>query len=981
MESRTWPEEWQGVLEDTDGHQMVVAGPGTGKTEFLIRRVEHIVARGLANRDEILMLSFSRRASADLKRRVNERIGVGGVPVEATSFHSLALRLIEAAEPGHRPVPLTTPEQIDLVGRVLASEDPSGWPLTYRKVLTFPAFAGEVADFLMRCSERLLGPDDLDTLARERADWRGLPDLYRRYLEELAGSGRSDYGTLLSSAVALLRAPGGRDLARRFRYVLVDEYQDTSPAQAEMARLLADPHGNLTVTGDPYQSIYSFRGAELHNVARFSLDHPDARRVVLARSFRVPKEILDCAVRVVSPGFLPGEAGAVEPAPHQGRVEAYVFDQETSEADWIAHEVERAIRVDGVHPSRVAVLARSKRELFNELSRALGRRGIPHDPPQARLVDHPAVRLFHDLVVVAQHGGSLPATPPGEAAAADRAMRRILLGPLIALPLGRERSLLRARRRRWAAWAEVIRDDLPEHGYLASLLDDPGWAAEQSATDGFWYAWSGLRPIEAMVAAPDRGDWRRAWSAFAQVLARQAERDPDMSLSRFFALTEEEDFEATPLISHRPTIEGVTLTTLHQAKGLEFDMVFIANAVEGVFPDLRRSRRMLRPELLSPERATDPERQHLFQLQEEMRLAYTAMTRARLRVVWTATEAGVDQGERRPSRFLRAAVDPGSPPPGPPAPRVGDPVTLVEAQTGLRLNLLDPGVESSRRLAAARVLARPEGKWWDPEAFAGVLTPGDDAPILSGRPRLSPSQAEAYRSCPRQYALERRLRLGDAASPHAQFGALVHSALELAERAVVGTGRRHAEAGAAIDALHEVWRDADFGTPELTAAWLDKARDTVLHLYQAWPADDGEPVGLEQEVSASIGGVEWLGVIDRIEETALGLRIVDYKTSTLPVTKPEAARSIQLAFYAMSLIEQGHHVVEAAMWYPRHPARSVTTRHLDMSLLPELQAEMGSVAGSILGEDWWPSPGDHCKRCSFRLSCPAWAEGRGAFVP
>ncbi|HIE21948.1 MAG TPA: ATP-dependent helicase, partial [Acidimicrobiia bacterium] len=408
-EIRVEPEDWPEALADTDGYQIVVAGPGTGKTEFLVRRVAHLVNSGRARRDEIVVMCFSRRAAADLRRRIDQAIGAQGVPVDTTTFHSLALRLLETAADGERPVPLTTPEQVGVVAEILAEEDPKSWPVTYRGILTTPAFATEVADFLMRCSERLLTPDDLEDRAAERADWRGLPGLYRRYLEHLRNTGRTDYGVLLTQAVALLETEEGRRLVSRYSHVLVDEYQDTSPAQARVADMLAAPSANLTVAGDPYQSIYSFRGAELRNVADFSRKHPDAKRVILSRSFRVPEEIFEAALRVVSSGELPGAAGPVEPAPHRGRVEAFVFDQEAAEADWIAREVEHAIEIDRVPPAAIAVLVRSKKELLGELSRALDRRKIPHDPPDARLVDHPAVRLLHDLATVALVGG-----PPGE---------------------------------------------------------------------------------------------------------------------------------------------------------------------------------------------------------------------------------------------------------------------------------------------------------------------------------------------------------------------------------------------------------------------------------------------------------------------------------------------------------------------------------------------------------------------------------------
>jgi superfamily I DNA/RNA helicase/RecB family exonuclease len=973
---------WDRVLAELDGPQIVVAGPGTGKTEFLVRRVARIIETTAARRDQVAVLAFSRRAAADIRRRVDEALGGSGMPIDASTFHSLALRLLEAGS-DDRPIPLTTPEQVGLVGELLTREDPNDWPVMYRGILASPAFASEVADFLMRCSERLLSPDQLEERASARADWRGIPGLFRRYRQTLEESKRTDYGTMLVSAVALLERPEGQELARNYRYVVVDEYQDTSPVQAEIARLLALPSGNLTVAGDPYQSIYSFRGAELRNVARFAVDHPEAQRIVLGRSLRVPAQILESALRIVSSGELPGSAGPVAPASHSGRVETFVFDQETAEAEWIARDIEHAIKVDAIEPSSIAVLVRSKREMLAELSRALARKGILHDPPESRLVEHPAVRMINDLVTVATLGGAVPLLTPGEAAEADRAMRRILLGPLVATSLGKEREILRARRRSWQAWPIVLEAELASHPGLVALLNDPEWCSSLAAVDGFWELWTRLDDLERIILDPDRRDWRLAFTSFSQVLERQAERDATITLARLFELTEDERFESTPLLSYRPAEKRVTLTTLHQAKGLEFDVVYIANAVEGIFPDLRRGRRMLRPELLSPERTTDPEAQHLFQVQEEMRLAYTAMTRARLRVVWTATSAGVDQGEHRPSRFLAAATDPGAAGAlGPPFESAGPPVTLSEAEVSLRRTLLDPAALPVERLAAAQVLAHPGEPWWSASTFAGVPYPGPDSPILGAGLRLSPSQAESYASCPRQYALERRLRLNDSSSPYAHFGTLVHGALEAAERETLGSGKTHADLADALSHLEKEWAAADFGTPQLNVAWLKHARDAVTKLYTFWPSHDGIPVELEKKVEAVIGGVPWMGYIDRLERTSAGLRVIDYKTTKNPPSHKEAQHSVQLGFYAAAVSDEfDEPVVDAQMWFPRSDTKSVGTRSLDMSFLPEVRETMVEVTRSIHDENWEPRVSGRCERCRFRMSCPAWPQGKGAYLP
>jgi superfamily I DNA/RNA helicase/RecB family exonuclease len=977
-ERRLDPDEWGAELNQPDGYQLVVSGPGTGKTEFLVRRVTATVASGSASRDQILVLTFSRRAAREIGNRIESSLGGSTVPIEATTFHSLALRIMETSRSGATPQPLTTPEQVGLVKELLKSDDPANWPITYRGILGTTGFAEEVSDFLMRCAERLMGPAELEAQAADRADWQGIPTFYRRYLDHLAAIDRIDYGALLVSAVEILRDDDSRAIVPDFRYVLVDEYQDTSPAQAEMADLLSARSGNLTVTGDPYQSIYSFRGAELRNIDDFQNRHEQVRRIVLNQSFRVPAEIMNSALRVVSEGDLPGGAGLVRPASHPGRVETYIFDQETAEAEWIASQIERAIHVDGSDPGDLAILVRSKREMLNEISRSLDRRQIPHNRPDRRLVDHPAVKLISDLVTLAtSRNGGNNATDTET----DSAARRLLLGPLVGMSLGQLRTITGVRNREGSWLRAMEKSDLAND--LAPILAAQDWANVATASDGFWRLWTESNRFSRFVDIPERQQWRSAFASFAQVLDRQADRDPTVTLQRFFLLAEDEAFEATPLLSHRSRESSVVLTTLHQAKGLEFEEVFIANAVEGVFPDLRRSRRMLRPELLSPERTTNPSAVSQFQVQEEMRLAYTAMTRASRRVVWTATDAGIDQGEQRPSRFLIAASGRGSLADiGRPDSTEQTPITVGEAETRLRRDAADPSLSPAARLAAVSVLASSPVSGWDAARFAGLAEKGPDRPILDRAPSMSPSQADSYARCPRVYAIERRLRIGDPTSVYATSGTLIHAALEQAEKEIIGTGRIHNDVEVALGYLEQEWRSVDFGTEALNRAWLASAERKVSNLYAKWPSSSGAPVELEKKVTLDVDGVLWQGVIDRLEQTEDGYRIVDYKTGKSPIKVGDAKDSIQLGFYALAVDASNDRtaVVAAELWYPAADSVNLTTRTFDLANLSKVEEKMRELTAAISSEVWEPRVSSLCNRCSFKSSCPAWPEGKGAFV-
>lgn len=990
LDRRIAPSDWEQAVAQTDGPQIIVAGPGTGKTEFLVRRAQHLIATGKAFPAEVLILTFSRRTAADIRARSTK--GELPVPTIAT-FHSFARRLLEthgpsAGLPGTIPTLLTGPEQAALVRELLANENPADWPLPLNALLGSATLAAEVADFLLRCEERLLDPAALSRRAAGWERWRALGGFMERYLAELSARNRLDYGTLLAQATRLLDdEPVRRAVASQFRYVLVDEYQDTSPAQARLLELVTAEHRNITVTGDPYQSIYSFRGADLENVHLFptrfkGVDGKEARRLILTTSFRVPAEIMTSALRIVSGGALPGGAGKVTPASHPGRVEAYVFDQASGEADWIASKVER-LHLEGRVPyAKMAVLVRSSRHLLPELSRALDRRKIAHLRPDRRLGDHPAVRIIFDLAIAAFTQSQEPETGPGWAEEADRAMRRLLLGPLLGVSIGRERELLRERRRTQKKWSEV----LAEHGVgsevLREFLSDPTWCRGTAAADAFWQVWTTLPELLPLVEDREMADFRRAWTEFSQALDQQRERDRSVDLIDYESLLAQDDFEAVPLLSIEPgSGDQLTLTTLHQAKGLEFDIVIIADAAEGVFPSLHRTNALLRPERLNPE--SSPEGIVRFRLQEEMRLAYTAMTRARSQVIWTATAAAIDEGERRPSRFLLAAAGISSfDDLGPPGPEI-EPVTAAEVQARLRLMLSDPVAPVADRLAAVAVLAAPDRALWDARRFAGTAERGSDKGVISLPLSMAPTSAQSYDDCPRKYVFDRHIEASDTAGPHAHYGSLIHIVLERAEGEAIDRGQPRAEEEDALAELDRVWTElADFGSPVLNDAWRRKGRKLITGLYENWLGDNAIGRKAEVKVTADIGNVVWRGRIDRIEEQAPGqLRIVDYKTGTQPPTVPEAAESLQLGFYLLAVSSDPElsdlgQATEAELWYPE---ALQARRKFEYANLGKVVDRLGEVTGSILNEEWDPKPGKFCDRCRLRLVCPAWPEGREGY--
>lgn len=975
------PDEWSDALAATDGLQLVVAGPGAGKTEFLARRAHHLVTGRGRPASSVLLLSFSRRGASDLRSRVLD-LGGTTAPTVAT-FHSFAVRLLERHGPSvlgwsTLPALLTGPEQVGVVRRVLSEEDPAAWPTGYREMLGTRSFAEEVTDFMLRASERRLSPTDVAALAADRQDWKALPGFMERYRARLADRNRIDYAGILEAAIEALSDDDVRaEVGGEVSHVLVDEYQDTTNAQVQLLQHLVAPHGNLTVTADVGQSIYSFRGADLTNVERFHTDFAASgtpTTVLLDTSFRVPQQILDAASRI-GVTDLPGAPDTVRSSGPGGRVDVYVFDQRAHEAEWIASEIERLHRLDDVPLRRMAVLLRTKRRMLPELSRALDRRGIPHDRPDSRLIDHPAVRSVADIVLLAS---------PDEGAAAHRmAARRLLLGPLLACSLGEERAVTRSRDRDGLTWADAFRAELDGGDGLADLLDDPTWATDRPAAEGFWHLWQALPQWQALATDPAHATSRAALASFAQVLAHLSERDPDLPLATFLALATEDDFEASPLLGYDSAGDAVVLTTLHQAKGLEFDVAFIADAVDGALPDLRRSYSILGTHTLDP-RQLDGRAAARFRIEEERRLVYTAMTRATRRVVWTATAAGIDEGDERPSRFL-LELDPA---PTTPGDELGTPVTPMEAEALLRRQAADPRIPAARRLAAIGVLgAADHPALRDPTSMVGVRAPGPSHGVIPEEAAFSPSQAMSYESCPRRYVLDRYLGAVEEGSVYMHAGSVVHRvAEELDRRRLADDGWEPSPADVAA-VLDEEFDPADFGGGPWAEAWRSRVAG-ILETLLRNPPPGGPVEFVERWLEVEIDGERWRGRADRIDRGTDGtLRVVDYKTGSSPLPVAEAAESLQLGFYVLAAsadqeVSERGPIGGAELWYPAKDQKAhFATRSFDMSKLDDVRARLASIAAAIRLEEFPPVLNARCDGCAVRVMCPEWPEGQEAFLP
>jgi len=906
------------------GPVRVVAGAGTGKTAVIAARYRRLLESG-ADPDAILVMTFTGRAAAEMRERILADTGLGEAPHVGT-FHSLAMRWLrdEGRRIGVHPAfrILSGPERW-VVMRELMWElgDPALVSAERPDDLVSP-----LLKLLERARQELVPSARLHAwMARvEDAERREVLAAAVRLFGAYAGRCRRenvlDFDDLLVRAVRLLEDhPDVRErFADRFRWLLVDEYQDTNLAQERVVELIAGRDGNVCVVGDDDQSVYRFRGASRANMDRFVASFPVAVTLTLGRNRRSTGRIVAAASCLIehNPERLEKELTS-DPGREAGPpVEVWRCADARHEAAAIAARA-KAAAAEGVPLGEIAVLARTH-AIARPVAEALAAAGVPYQHwagqglfrrPEVRdLVAY--LRLLHD---------------PGDLLALARLLVRPPLGLDLeaALRVVREGEALSAPLRALAGWEPTA-----EWATLASELS--ALKATLGVDELLFELLNRTRYLDVLIPRlPDGAEGRRVAanvSRFAELVSEYCERRRDHSLSLFvehldLLLRSGLDEDVAEV---EDADDAVQLMTIHQSKGLEFDVVFVPALVEGRLPQPRRRDGMsavagleLPPQLLEP-----AVRGREDQLAEERRLCYVAMTRARSRLFLSWADRYEGGRPWRPSRFLG---------------ELGPDVLELDLRGD------GPGDQPA-----------PEPS----PAAAAAVGPG---------PVLSFSAISTYRECPRQHWFRYRLRLPAAPVVEAQFGNILHLALMRAGR----LRRDGREVGRELlrDLHQEAWELVGLAEPRRRPA-LEAVAWRLLERFLDAGGLEGRPRLVESPFTVELDGWTLRGVVDRVDEPEAGgpWRIIDYKTGS-PVPASRLRRDLQLALYALGArLALGLEPAELEIVYLKRGERVVLPAADD--LLEEARRIGGEVAEGVRAGRFEPRPERRrCALCAYRLAC------------
>ena len=958
--------EQRRAVEYDGGPLLIVAGAGTGKTHVLTARIVHLIASGAARPHEILALTFTEKAAGQMQERIDLNTPLGQNDVAIRTFNAFGDEIlrefaVELGRVGELRV-LSPAEQVifmreNLFDLPLRRYRPAGDPLRHVRALldlfarardediSPQQYAGHAAQLRGLASTDAAAADECDAQEELAAAYAAYSDLKEQ-------RGVIDFGDQVALALRLFRerpAAAAR-LARRYRHVLVDEFQDTNTAQWRLIERVVAEHRRLTVVGDDDQSIFAWRGATLGNFAAFTAAYPEAEVMTLVENRRSAQPLLDAAYRLISHNtdrlehslgidkHLRGRPATDDEPGAQHLSFAGAAEEAEAVAERIAQQAVREQRELG----DFAVLVRYNADATRVLN-ALAARNVPtHFSGGGQLYERPEIRLLVSFL-------SSVAAPSD-----SRHLYYLATSTLYGFPPGELARIAEAQSRRQRSLRDLF--DEAARGETSGLGSIAVSAARNLVTD--------LEHYQARAAELTTAELLYEFLDRSKLLARYL--DPDSSLAeeqgrnvaRFFRLVQSAG-RALPLdraayfVPHLELLReagddpgsadferspnAVNVLSIHKAKGLEFAVVYLVAATQERLPGQYRGAELALPAGLESGGGAGRDRH----VAEERRLAYVAVTRAKDVFFFTSSSDYGGQRAYRPSQFIAEALG-----------RAPDRVPARSA-----------AYDELQRFQVA-----------PPEADTALPALGADDVLT-----LSYSQIEDYRSCPLRYRFAHVLRIPVLPTPQQIYGLALHQAVgeHLARR-------RDGEEPTVEDiqaTFRAAWVSEGFISAQHERERFD-AGLAALRLFHELEAGQPPPDLVEQRFAFMLGRDRVVGRWDRVDREEGGAVLTDYKST---VVEPDSDRpqrsanqSLQLRLYALAHERSyGQRPARAVLHFLETGARGeIVPADSDLSAVAVV---VSSTAEKIRRRDFAATPSPRvCGSCPFERICPSSFNARAA---
>ncbi|MCH8049362.1 UvrD-helicase domain-containing protein [Patescibacteria group bacterium] len=949
---------------------MIIAGAGTGKTTAITQRIAWLIEQGKAKPDEILALTFTEKAATEMEERVDRLLPIGYLDLWVSTFHSFCERVLK-----EHALEIGIPHEFKLMNEVdtllLLRRNFDRFDLDYYRPRGNPTrFLKALLQHFSRAKDEMISPrqylefaenlqsnaDTAEGVASENEGERlaeivrikEVANAFHVYQQILLENNALDFADLVSYSIELFQKRPNilKKYQKQFKYILVDEFQDTNSAQYELIKLLAQPKNNITMVGDDDQSIYKFRGASLTNILRFHQDFPEAESIVLNKNYRSTSEILDHAYKVIqnnNPHRLEIkekiDKKLMAQTVQKGTVEYIHCTNLEEEVRTVLEKICNRKKEDNAAWSDFCILVRAN-DSAEPFTSAMDRAGIPY-----RFLAMSG--LYTKPIIVDALAWMRTISQPHDSPAFYRILSHPVLG------VGEQdiaQMTLYCRRKGKSIFAAVKAADIIQslspdgyerlRGILADLSDLQQKAKRLPVSELFVEIMkvSGLVGNIRILGEFDQQEQFSLLQQFYQRLKKFESANDDKTLHHFLLEFEyERDAGEIGSLTSDPEAgpDVIKVMTIHAAKGLEFRYVFLVNLIEQRFPTQRRAEAIPFPEGLTDSPSLDAE-QHIA---EERRLFYVGLTRAKECLFLLSADDYGGARKRRPSRFL------------------------------LELDLEPIAGEGGR------IFYEQQEKKQTPDQKIEYKLP----------PSVSFTQIAAFTTCPLQYKFAHILKVPVFGRHSLSFGKTMHNTLHrfmglvmqqqqtpqasLFDDPTTEQELRLPKKEEFLKIYEDCWIDEWYPNEALREEYWEKGKESLLAYYDS--IETAVPIVhcLEKSFTLKLGEVTIKGRIDRIDNIEDGVEIIDYKTGR---AKSELSwqDKRQLILYQLAA-EQ--------CFDPPLKVKKLTYQYLeDNSLLSfeaskkekeKLRSEILSTVASITSSDFKATPGFHCRYCDFKDIC------------
>ncbi|MBT7006965.1 UvrD-helicase domain-containing protein [Candidatus Falkowbacteria bacterium] len=976
-----------------EGPQLIVAGAGTGKTRVVTARIAWLITEKNVNVDEVLALTFTEKAATEMEERVDQMLPYGYVDLWISTFHAFCDKILK-----RHALEIGLPNDYKLLDQtqswMLVQNNLDRFNLDYYKPIGSPTkFIHALLGHFSRCKDEGIKPEDylkyaedlklnsdstsiiknlkIDTeglseseqkelLAQEILRVNELANAFHVYQQILLENDAMDFADLINYTIDLLkRRPAILQKYRnKFKYILVDEFQDTNTVQYELIKMISAPKNNITVVGDDDQSIYKFRGASIANIMDFKKDFPGSKEVVLTENYRSCQEILDISYKFIvqnNPNRLEHELGIKKELKSHLDCESVIKHiHEASGEDEAKTVIEKIIEIKNSEDKEwsdfaILIRANSSAEIFisylNQMDipyQFLAMKGLYNKPiildivsyfklldnyhessAVFRVLNFDNLNLSPEVIVKLTHYSRMKSLSLFETVKIASTISGIdsatveVLNKLVA-QIERHTQLTKNKKP-----TELLVDFIQKSGYIETVVKED--TLQNKEILGY------LQQFYNKLQDYERNTENADLSGFLDLINLEMQAGDSGRLAF--------DPETGP--------DMVKIMTVHSSKGLEFDYIFLSHLVDRKFPTDKRKELIEIPNALLKQSVAHDD----FHLEEERRLFYVAMTRAKKHLYFTSADNYGGVRDKKLSRFLDELGYKKS--------------EIKKADLRLRSGPSEKQDNNIFDINDKLIVAKGELKYETPKRF-------------------SYSQMQTYEMCPYKYRFGNILKIPTFGNHYFSFGSTIHNTLQkflelhfntnLNGQADLfgGNSEKPFPPFEQLDSLYqENWIDEWYQDEKQKEQYRKNGKELLKNFYQDFKQKMPKVKSLEQPFSLPLGEYRFAGRIDRIDEVDGGVEIIDYKTGKPKGDKLATHDKRQLLFYQIAAEEVLGLPVKKLKYYYLEDEKNPEREFIgDEKAKDKLKQKFLQNISDIKNQKFDPKPSQMiCKFCDYKDIC------------